>query len=131
MGTAENIERVKRFYRAGPADRDEEREGFFADDAVWHVPGANPVSGDYRGVTAIATEIAARMAPLDRWILEPKHVMANKDLVVAIVHIDGERRGHSYRGRGAHVFRFNDDGLIVEAWGFTDNQGAVDEMLSA
>jgi uncharacterized protein len=131
MGQAENIERVKRFYDAGPADSDAEREEFFAQDAVWHVPGANPVSGDYRGIAAITNDISARMAPLDRWTLAPRHVMANGNLVVAIVHVEGERRGHAIRGHGAHVFRFDDAGRIVEAWGFNEDQAAVDEMLSA
>jgi ketosteroid isomerase-like protein len=131
MGEAENIERVMRFYRAGPADRDEQREQFFAADAVWHVPGANQVSGDYKGVEQIAGEIGRRMQPLERWSLEPRHVMANRDMVVSILHIDGERRGHTLRGHGAHVFRFNEAGLIVEAWGFIEDQAAADAMFDA
>lgn len=131
MGQAENIATVKAFYVSSPADRDEPRRQFFADDAVWHVPGDSPVSGDYVGVEAITTEISRRMAPLDRWKLEPRHIMTNGDLVVAIVHVDGERRGHAIRGHGAHVFRFDAAGRIVEAWGFNEDQPAVDAMLSA
>ena len=36
------------------ADGDMARLGeLFADEAVWHAPGQNPLSGDYRGKDAI------------------------------------------------------------------------------
>jgi ketosteroid isomerase-like protein len=131
MGTTDNIDKIWRFYKAGPSESDAEREQFFAADAIWHVPGDNPVSGDYRGLDAIVQEIGARMEPLDSWTIEPRHVMANGNYAVAVAHIKGERRGHRIDMHGAHVFRFNDEGLIVEAWGFTDDQEAVDVLLSA
>ena len=131
MGSAENMEQVWRFYGAGPSDNDSERAEFFAPEAVWHVPGNNPVSGNYYGPEEIRTEIPARMQPLDSWSVEPKHVMANGDTVVAIVHVNGSRGDHSVRGHGAHVFRFDDEGRIIEAWGFNEDQAGVDEMLSA
>ena len=131
MGIRENIETVKRFYAASPADDDSPRVEFFAPDAVWHVPGNNPVSGDYHGVEAITNEISSRMQPLEEWEIEAKHVMGNGDRVVAIVHVKAGRRGQTVRGHGAHAFRFNDEGLIVEAWGFNEDQDAIDELFRA
>ncbi len=32
---------------------------------------------------------------------------------------------------GAHVFRFDDAGVITEAWGFVADQGRLDELFSA
>ena len=49
MSVARNIQAVRRFYEAGPAAEDSERLPFFTPDAVWHVPGENPVAGPYRG----------------------------------------------------------------------------------
>jgi hypothetical protein len=30
---------------------------------------------------------------------------------------------------GGHVFRFDGEGLIAEAWGFTEDQAALDELF--
>jgi ketosteroid isomerase-like protein len=125
------IETVRRFYAAGPSADDSERRGFFAEDAVWHVPGDNPVSGAYRGVDAIANDMVRRMQPLDGWRIEPRDIMANEDLVVATVRLTGERRGMTIDTPGAHVFRFDEEGRIVEAWGFTADQARLDAFFGA
>jgi hypothetical protein len=72
-----------------------------------------------------------RMQPLDEWSIEPRQVMGNRDLVMTVVEIRGARHGRRVTGVGGHVFRFNDDGQIVEAWGFIDDQAAADEMFRA
>jgi hypothetical protein len=126
-----NIETVRRFYSAGPADDDRDRVPFFAPDAVWHVPGENPVSGSYIGAAAITTEIAARMAPLHEWDVELIDLMGNAHLVVATVRLRGERRGVRIESNGAHVFRLNDDGQVAEVWGFTVPQDRLDEFFRA
>jgi ketosteroid isomerase-like protein len=128
---ARNVETVWRFYRSGPADDDSGRVSMFARDAVWHVPGENPVAGDYRGVDAITQVIVSRMQPLTRWEIEPHAVMANRDLVMASVRLRGERYGRAIACRGGHVFRFDPEGRIVEAWGFVDDQARLDEILAA
>jgi ketosteroid isomerase-like protein len=128
---ARNTETVWRFYRGGPADDDSGRVSLFGRDAVWHVPGDNPVAGDYRGVDAITRVMVSRMQPLTRWEIEPLAVMANRDLVMASVDLRGERYGRAIACRGGHVFRFDPDGTIVEAWGFVEDQAGLDEILSA
>jgi ketosteroid isomerase-like protein len=128
---ARNIATVRRFYGAGPADDDAERLPFFADDAVWHVPGENPVSGPYAGVQAITERMVERMAPLDRWEIEARDVMGNADLVVGTFTLRGLRRGVDIETTGAHVFRFDTDGRIAEAWGFTLDQARLDELFRA
>lgn len=126
-----NIETVRRFYGAGPADDDADRVSFFADSAVWHVPGANPVSGPYVGIDAITGTMPGRMGPLDRWEIELLDVMGNEDLVVATIRVSGLRRGVSIETPGAHVFRFDQSGRIVEAWGFTQDQARLDDFFRA
>jgi ketosteroid isomerase-like protein len=54
--------------------------------------------------------------------------MGNAALVVAIVDIRGTRYGRSVETRGAHVFRLR-DGVIVEAWGFAEDQAGLDALL--
>ena len=129
MGTAANIATVRRFYAAGPADEDAERVPFASPDIIWHVPGANRVSGLYRGTDAVFREMPASMQPLDQWDIDVVDVMANDDLVVATVRIRGERYGRTIDSGGAHVFRLDADARIVEAWGFIVDQAAADAML--
>jgi ketosteroid isomerase-like protein len=128
LGVAENVATVRRFYAAGPADDDHARTGFAAEDIVWHVPGTNRVSGEYRGARAVFETMPASMQPLERWEMDVHQVMGNADLVVAVVDLRGTRYGRSVETRGAHVFRLR-DGVIVEAWGFADDQTALDAFL--
>lgn len=131
MEPADNIAAVKRFYEAGPPDDDVERHRFAASNIVWHVPGDNPVSGDYHGHAAVFGDIPARMRPLDTWRIDVVDVMANADLVVAIVHLVAARGRTRVETDGAHVFRFDGNGRIVEAWGFTADQAGLDDVFRA
>jgi ketosteroid isomerase-like protein len=129
MGVAENIATVRQFYAAGPADDDAARLGYASPDIVWHVPGANRVSGDYRGFDEVFGGIGAAMQPLDVWELDVRDVMGNRDLVVGTVDIRAERYGRRVVTRGGHVFRLDDSARIVEAWGFVEDQSALDALL--
>jgi ketosteroid isomerase-like protein len=126
-----NIAIIRRFYAAGPSDDDTERTRFFAPDAVWHVPGSNHVSGAYQGIEAITRTMTDRMQPLDDWRIELRQVMANDDLVVAVIRLEGSRRGVTVDTDGAHVFRLDAEGRVVEAWGFTVDQARLDAVLDA
>lgn len=128
MGVAENIETVRRFYAAGPAADDSERAGLASPDIVWHVPGANRISGEYQGRRAVLEAMPASMQPLDRWEIDVIDVMGNADLVVATVRVRGSRYGRDVDTAGAHVFRLV-DGRITEAWGFTADQTTLDALL--
>ena len=131
MSVARNVETIRRFYGAGPADDDTARAPFFAPDVVWHVPGDNPVSGPYRGAAAIQTDMIDRMGPLDEWTIEPIDIMGNDDMVVGYVRIHGRRRGHEIQMTGAHAFRFDDEGRVAEAWGFSSDQAELDAFFRA
>lgn len=131
MDQRRNIEIVRRFYEAGPSDDDSARHDFFTDDAVWHVPGSNHVSGPYRGIAAITGTMVERMRPLDEWAIEVRDVMANEDMVVATVGLTASRKGVRIATDGAHVFRMDDEGRITEAWGFVLDQAGLDRLLDA
>jgi ketosteroid isomerase-like protein len=129
MGVPDNIATVRRFYAAGPADDDTARYAYASPDIVWHVPGANRVSGEYRGAEDVFRAMPEAMQPLERWEIDVVDVMGNADLVVATVAIRGTRYGLSIESGGAHVFRLDDDARIVEAWGFVAEQALLDEIL--
>lgn len=108
---------------------DNERE-VIAHDIVWHVPGQNPVSGDYRGQHAYFIDLPSRMAPLDAWTFSVHDIMVNGDRVVVTFDVHGERLGRSIDTHGCHVVRINDEGKIAEGWGFAADQDALDAFFS-
>jgi ketosteroid isomerase-like protein len=129
MGVGESIAAVRRFYAVGRADDDSGRPAFASPDIVWHVPGANRVSGEYRGLAEVFGGIGAAMEPLDRWEVDVVDVMANREYVMATVELRAERLGRSVESRGGHLFRLDAEGRIVEAWGFVADQDGLDALL--
>ena len=99
-------------------------------EIVWHVPGHNPVSGEYRG-QAYFQVMPARMAPLDRWDFDVQSIMVNGDYVVTHLALKGERKGITIETMGGHILRFDENDKIVEGWGFTEMQDALDEFFKA
>ena len=121
-----NIKTARRMYSSDEAER-----ANIAPDIVWHVPGHNPVSGDYHGFEEYTQLMPSRMAPLTSWKFEVHDVMVNGSQVVATVSLKGERKGKKVDLRVAHIMRMNDEGQVVEGWGFTSDQDALDEFFSA
>jgi ketosteroid isomerase-like protein len=124
-----NLENAAAFYAGGPAASDEDRRAYFADGFVWHVPGDSDLSGDYSG-DAYFVDMPARMQPLDDWEVAIEHLAANGDLVVASGRVSGRRRGRKVDAAGGHVFRFDAEGRIAEAWGWCADQSALDDFFS-
>jgi uncharacterized protein len=121
-----NIAAARRMYLGDDVERTN-----IAPDIVWHVPGHNPVSGEYRGFRAYTELMPSRMAPLARWDFALDHVMVNGDMVVATFRVSGERKGRRIDQRGAHIMRPNEQGQVVEGWGFASDQAALDEFFAA
>jgi uncharacterized protein len=68
--------------------------GLFADEAVWHVPGANAMAGDYRGrdeIIAFLRRTAALTGGTYR--VELLWVVADDEHTVAVYRARGERDG--------------------------------------
>lgn len=120
-----HVEIARRLYTGEDAERKN-----IAHNLVWHVPGHNPVSGDYHGFEEYTQVMTARMAPLTRWEFEVKNVMVNGSYVMVTVHLWGERKGKTIDTEGGHLLRIK-DGKVVEGWGFTVEQDALDEFFSA
>ena len=121
-----NIQAVRLMYTGDSAERAQ-----IASDIIWHVPGHNPVSGDYHGFEEYTTLMPARMAPLTRWDFTLEDVMVNGSYVVTRISFQGERKGVKVDLKGAHIMRLNDRGQIVEGWGFTSDQDVLDNFFSA
>jgi uncharacterized protein len=120
-----NIEIVKLMYTGDEAER-----ANIASDITWHVPGHNPVSGDYHGFEEYSQLMPARMTPLTRWDFTLETVMVNGNYVMTTLRVQGERKGKAIDMRGGHLMRLTEDGKVAEGWGFTDDQDALDDFFS-
>lgn len=98
---------------------------------VWHVPGHNPVSGDYRGHDEYFGTMVARMGELRNWNFDLRRVMVNGEYVVTQFHVDGDRKDRHVDMSGSHVLRFDASDQIVEGWGFVEDADTLDEFFAA
>ena len=120
-----NIDVTRLMYTGDEAER-----ANIAQDIVWHVPGHNPVSGEYRGFHEYTNLMVSRMAPLCRWDFTLDDVMVNGDYVMTTFRVQGERKGKTIDMKGGHLMRISAEGNVVEGWGFTDDQDALDDFFS-
>jgi ketosteroid isomerase-like protein len=111
-----NEELTRRAYDAfSKADVDTLRQ-VFADDAVFHEPGRNPVSGDYQGIDQILAffgTLAERSGGTFRVNLHD--VVANDEHAVGLHVAEGEREGRRLHSQEALVLHVQ-GGRITEAW---------------
>jgi uncharacterized protein len=125
-----NEELVRRGFDAfAKGDVDTLRE-LFDQDAVWHVPGRNQLSGDYRGMDTILG-LFAKIAELSggTFRIDLHDVVANDDHAVGIYVGRGEREGRTLEDRNVLVTHIR-NGKIAEAWLLNDDQYAADEFFS-
>jgi ketosteroid isomerase-like protein len=92
----------------------------FDPNMTWHVPGHSPLSGDYTGHDQVGgffqrtMELSGGVFSIDL-----HNVLAEGDLVVALVTVSAQRNGVSESFPEVHVWRMN-DGKAVE---FCEYQG--------
>jgi ketosteroid isomerase-like protein len=117
-------------FASGDPDRYRSR---FAEDFTWHVPGDNPVSGPYRGHHEYFEVMTSRMAPLEEWTFELGDIMVNERARAAVVELTvrGLRAGVSLEVDGCHVIRLDEQGRVIEGWGFLKDQDALDRFFLA
>ena len=120
-----HIETVRKLYSGDEAER-----ASIAQDIVWHVPGHNPISGEYRGYSEYTQLMPSRMAPLTRWDFTLDQVMVNGNFVMATFRVQGQRIGKKVDIQGGHLMRIDTQGKIAEGWGFTADQDALDDFFS-
>ena len=133
MRRQELQERVGKIYESFDLGDLNAYRAAFADEIVWHVPGDNPVSGVYRGAEEYFQTMPGRMSPLDDWRFTVGRIEVNErdNAALVAVHLVGARRGRRIDMDGHHMIRLNDEGLVIEGWGFVEDQAALDEFFSA
>jgi ketosteroid isomerase-like protein len=133
MGRRQPQERVKAMYTAFATGDADAYRASFTDEVVWHVPGNNPVSGNYRGPKEYFETMVQRMSPLENWTITVTDVLTNEQDNAALVafHLSGSQKGKRVEMNGYHLVRLNAEAKIIEGWGFIKDQDALDEFFSA
>lgn len=103
----------------------------FADDIVWHSPGSNPLSGDYKGKDQVFGLFGKLMELTGGTFTQQIHdVVANDEHGVVLVDNGAQRPdGRSWKGRSAQIWHIR-DGKCTEYWLFADDQPAADAFFS-
>jgi hypothetical protein len=105
-------------------------QAFFADDIVWHAPGRNPLSGDYKGAQEVLGFLGKAMEmTAGSFSLEVHDLLADDEHGVALVVARGQREGKSLEDRQVHVLHLQ-GGKVTEFWAHPGDQYAVDEFWS-
>ena len=101
-----------------------------SDDVAWHVPGNNPMSGEYRGKQQVM-ELVARAVTAVGGDQEVHDVVGNERHVVGMVKRTLRRPdGGTLESRAVQVFHVEEDGKISSLWTYNEDQPAVDEFFS-
>jgi uncharacterized protein len=103
--------------------------GLFADDIVWHQPGAHQFAGTHRGQAEVNAHLGALMGASQGTfaltvIGEP---MVNGDLAAMRVEFSAQREGAAMSMGGVDIVRVVDD-RIAEVWLYSADQEAEDEF---
>ncbi len=108
--TQSNAELLRSGYEAFAAGDVPTVLALFSEDIRWHVPGRNPVSGDYAGhdeVVGFFQTLAERSE--GTFGLEVHDILDNgEDKVVALLTETGRRNGASLNSSSVHVWHMQD-----------------------
>jgi len=106
-------------------------QAMLADNVVWHVPGRNLLSRDYRGVAEVFGFFArARELSAGTVRIEPLDILASDQHAIALVRVFAERKGRKLDGElQAFTFRI-ENGRIAEFWFLVEDRYAVDQFWS-
>ena len=78
----------------------------FDTSITWHVPGHSPLSGDYQGHDEVVGFFKHTLALSGGiFAIEVQHLLAEEDVVVALVTVKAERNGRSVAFPEVHVWR--------------------------
>jgi uncharacterized protein len=122
-----NEELLRREYEAFAREDLTVLDEILADDVVYHVPGNNPFSGDYRGKAAVFQLFREDRRASFR--SEIHDVLANDRHAVALTSVYGTRGDRVLEDITVHVVHVV-GGKITEAWFFPGDQAASDEFWS-
>lgn len=125
---------LERFHEAHEAfergDHEAMRE-WFAEGFVWHEPGNNQLTGDYRGADGVFG-LFERIASLTdgRFDTALHDALANGRHLVAIYELTVGRGARTLTMSRVNLYDVQPDGRVTERWGFVGDQAAFDELFA-
>ncbi|WP_120953123.1 nuclear transport factor 2 family protein [Arthrobacter oryzae] len=128
MGTAENVELVRRGYTAFNSGDMATLSGMFAEDAVWHVAGSGVLSGTKQGRDAILAyfgELGARTQ--GHFQANVQDIVGGEKHTVAIQQTHGEANGKTLDMPTVITFVVR-DGQIAEGREFFEDTAKADDF---
>jgi uncharacterized protein len=126
MPTEEDVAVVRHLYAAVAAGDLAAVGKCFDEDAIWHLPGANALSGAHRGWPAIRDNLLAKQGPLSGGTFRA-HLLdlaVGDQYIVAIVHATAERAGYRLDQTVCQLMRVR-KGKIVEVHGHYADEAAL------
>jgi ketosteroid isomerase-like protein len=111
-------------------DLDALREKYFTPDIVWHSPGDNPLSGDFKGVDEVIASFGKTFELSGGTFKTEVHdCLANDDHGVVLGTIRAQREGKTLESTYTHIVHFR-DGKVAESWIQSGDQRLVDDFWS-
>ena len=130
MSSQENETQLRRGYNAFNAGDMATLTEVFSPDAVWHVPGRNPLSGEKRGRDAVFAYFG-KLGELSNgtFHVDLHDIVANERHLVGVQTDTAERAGKKLNARAVLLFHM-EGGKITEGWENFEDQYAVDAFLA-
>jgi uncharacterized protein len=108
----------------------EQAMSFYSDDVVFHYPGRNPLSGDYRGQEQVLALLDRVMRLTDGAFRPEVHdILASDDHVAALVTVHATRDGTPTEWQSVDLYHVR-EGKISEHWVHEVDQDLVDRFWS-
>ncbi len=125
-----NEDRIRQGFEAFSKGDMEAVGQLFADDVAWHVPGRNPIAGDYRGKDEVFRFFATLMERTGGSLsIEVHDVLANDEHAVALITTRGHSGEKTLDANGVQVFHVR-EGRVTESWLHPGDAYAADEFWS-
>jgi ketosteroid isomerase-like protein len=130
MADHPNAELIRKGYDAFIAGDMEWLNEHIHENIVWHEPGNNFLSGEFRGRENVLAHFAKQV---QHFIPEfdVHDVVANDDHAIAMVSLRARRNDNQqeFEGRYVHIFHVDAQSKALESWVFNEDQAAVDAFL--
>jgi ketosteroid isomerase-like protein len=129
MSAQDDAELVRKGYDAFIAGDMEWLNDHLHENVVWHVPGHNLLSGDYRGRENVLA-FFARSVQIALPEFDMHDVVASDDHVVALATTRWRRHdnGETFEDHVGQVFHL-DGGKVIEVWTMGEDLAGLDEFL--
>jgi ketosteroid isomerase-like protein len=129
MGAKENASRIRAGYDAFNQQDIAALIDLFAEDIVWHFPGANRLAGDHVGRDATLAVLGAYGEAAQGTLnADAIDVMASDTHVAGLANDTAKAGGKTLDVRSTVIFSMT-DGKVIEAWHYIDDLAAFDSFL--